>query len=99
MSNRRSILNVIPFGDQTEGELRQTAQAAGLTVARTYEEVQAPIEEVTAPGAKTNPAGLVPGVSKRYWVPIGALANAIQPMSDAAYAVATDKSCPKSKGA
>lgn len=88
MSSRRSILNVIPFGDQTEGELRQTAQAAGLTVAQTYEEVQAPIEEVTAPGAKTNPAGLVPGVSKRYWVPIGALANAIQPMSDAAYAVA-----------
>ena len=83
----RSILNVIPFGDQTEGELLQTSRAAGLTVSETYAQGQEPIAEVV-PGVKTNPENLVPGVSKRYWVPIGALAIAIQPMSDAAYAVA-----------
>ena len=87
--NDRSILNVIPFGDQTERELRATAQAAGLTVSETYEEAQAPIGEVSLGDVKTNPAGLVPGVSKRYWVPIGALVNAIQPMSNAAYTSAT----------
>jgi hypothetical protein len=89
--NNRSIINVIPFGDQTEEELLQTAQDAGLSVAQTYAEGQQPIGEVN-PGTKTNPENLVPGVSKRYWIPIGALALAIQPMSDGAFASATSNS-------
>lgn len=89
--NDRSILNVIPFGDQTEGELRETAQSAGLTVSETYARVQEPIAEIN-PGVKSNPENLVPGVSKRYWVPIGAMALAIQPMANGAYVSATSSS-------
>lgn len=92
---RRAILNVIPFGDNTEEEISRTAHAADLTPSEAYDSNQEPIEELEVDSIKTNPAGLVPGVSNKYWVPIGALALAIQPMSDAAYEVSTANSLKK----
>lgn len=89
-STRKSIFNVIPFGDTTESELRMTAALNDVSVSEAYAANQEPIEEIASPmDDETNPAGLVPGVSKRYWVPIGAMAVAIQPMASAAYQVAT----------
>ena len=89
---RRSILNVIPFGDNTEEEIMQTAAAAGITPSEAYSENQEPIEELDQRYERVNPAGLLPGVSNKYWVPIGALTIAIKPMADAATATANSKS-------
>ena len=88
---RRSIFNVIPFGDNTEEEIMRTAAAAGVTPSEAYSDNQEPMEELEQTYERVNPAGLLPGVSKKYWVPIGALAIAIQPMADAALQVASAK--------
>lgn len=88
---RRSIFNVIPFGDNTEEEIMRTAAAAGVSTAEAYSDNQEPIEELERSYERVNPAGLLPGVSNKYWVPIGALAVAIQPMADAALQIASAK--------
>ena len=88
---RRSVFNVIPFGDNTEEEIMRTAAAAGVSTAEAYSDNQEPIEELERSYERVNPAGLLPGVSNKYWVPIGALAVAIQPMADAALQIASAK--------
>ena len=67
----------------------RTAAAAGVSTAEAYSDNQEPIEELEQAYERVNPAGLLPGVSKKYWVPIGALAVAIQPMADAALQIAS----------
>lgn len=86
---RRSIFNVIPFGDNTEEEIMRTAAANKVTTAEAYSANQEPIEELEQVYERVNPAGLLPGVSNKFWVPIGALAIAIQPLADATFQVAT----------
>ncbi len=86
---RRSIFNVIPFGDNTEEEIMRSAAANKVTTAEAYSANQEPIEELERTYERVNPAGLLPGVSNKYWVPIGALSIAIQPMADAAMQAAT----------
>lgn len=70
----------------------RTAAAAGVSTAEAYSDNQEPIEELERSYERVNPAGLLPGVSNKYWVPIGALAVAIQPMADAAFQAASAKS-------
>ena len=43
---RRSIFNVIPFGDNTEEEIMRTAAAAGVTPSEAYSDNQEPMEEL-----------------------------------------------------
>jgi len=88
---RRSIFNVIPFGDNTEEEIMQSAAVNDVSSAEAYSANQEPIEELEQSYERVNPAGLLPGVSNKYWVPIGALTVAIQPMADAAFQAATAK--------
>ena len=69
----------------------RTAAVNDVSSAEAYSANQEPIEELEQSYERVNPAGLLPGVSNKYWVPIGALAVAIQPMSDAALQIASAK--------
>ena len=62
---RRSIFNVIPFGDNTEEEIMRTAAAAGVSTAEAYSDNQEPMEELEQVYERVNPAGLLPGVSNK----------------------------------
>lgn len=74
--SRRSIPNVIPFGDWTVSELKESADLMGVSDRTAYDAAQQPLE-ATQGSVKSNPG--IPGVAERFWVPLGLSVTGIDP--------------------
>ena len=75
-SRRRSMPNVIPFGDWTVDEMHATADLFGVTDKVAYDAAQQPME-ATQGGVRQNPG--LPGVQDQYWVPLALSVTGIDP--------------------
>jgi len=74
--NRRSVPNVIPFGDWTVEEMESSAAIIGVSPKVAYDAAQQPLE-ATMGGVRPNPG--IPGVQERHWVPLALATTGIDP--------------------
>lgn len=79
--NRRSIPNVIPFGDWTVDEMQATAKLFGVSEDAAYAAAQAPIEsnlvKAGTDAPRRNPG--IKGVAEAFWVPLAKQFTGIDP--------------------
>jgi hypothetical protein len=76
--SRRSIPNVIPFGDWTVSELKATADIFGVSDATAYSAAQRPMEATLGErSTRKNPG--IPGIQDSVWVPLALETTGIDP--------------------
>jgi hypothetical protein len=78
---RRSVPNVIPFGDWTVDEMDATADLFGISVADAYDAAQEPIlANLVEDDIRANPPKKwSAGIAEKVWIPLGRLATGIEP--------------------